>query len=125
MIKGVAKVVVDVSDQSRAVRFWTERLGFRVVRDEEYAGRRWVEIAPPNGSVVLVLTKREPDQARHPRRKDLPESKVFFRSDDVVYTYQVLAARGVRFPVSPVKDQSGWWAVFEDDEGVRYGLGEW
>jgi hypothetical protein len=36
-----------------------------------------------------------------------------------------LAARGVRFPTPPTKAHFGWWAMFEDNDGTRYALGQW
>jgi len=31
----------------------------------------------------------------------------------------------VKFPLSPSRQQFGWWALFEDNEGTRYALGQW
>ena len=60
MISGVSKVVVPVDDQERARDFWTTKLGFEVVRDESYGDERWVEVRPPDGSPVLVLSPAAP-----------------------------------------------------------------
>ena len=44
MISSVAKVVVPVDDQDRALEFWTRRAGFSVARDESYGGERSIEV---------------------------------------------------------------------------------
>ena len=31
----------------------------------------------------------------------------------------------MRFPVPPARMHFGWWALFEDDDGTRYALGQW
>jgi hypothetical protein len=31
----------------------------------------------------------------------------------------------VKFPLPPSNEQFGWWALFEDNEGSRYSLGQW
>lgn len=36
MIRGVHKIIVPVTDQARAVRFWTEIIGFTVTTDVPY-----------------------------------------------------------------------------------------
>jgi lactoylglutathione lyase len=87
--------------------------------------QRWVEVAPRDRSVVLVLSRRHPGDPRPAVPDMLPHSPVFFNSDDIQQTYQDLAARGVAFPAAPAKLPFGWWAMFEDHEGTRYALGQW
>lgn len=49
-------VGVPVADQDRALGFYVERLGFRSVRDVPLGpGRRWVEVAPPEGTTTVAL----------------------------------------------------------------------
>jgi lactoylglutathione lyase len=124
MVKGVRQIVVPVADQERARQFWTERLGFKVVTDEAYGGARWLEVAPPDGSPVLVLSPRGADEPLREPRPELPHSPVFFTCDDIERTYRELVDRGVRFAAPPVKMPFGWWSMFEDDEGTRYALGQ-
>jgi lactoylglutathione lyase len=125
MINGVSKVVVPVSDQERARDFWTRKVGFEVVRDESYGDERWVEVRPPGGSPVLVLSPRGSAEPRHEVPDQLPHSPVFFSCPDIEATYERLIERGVRFPVPPAKVHFGWWSLFEDDDGTRYALGQW
>ena len=44
MITGVRKVIVPVGDQQAALRFWTETIGFNLVRDDAYGDERWIEV---------------------------------------------------------------------------------
>jgi lactoylglutathione lyase len=125
MISGVSKVVVPVEDQERARDFWTTKLGFEVVRDESYGDERWVEVRPPDGSPVLVLSPRGAAEPRDEVPDQLPQSPVFFNCPDIEATYLKLRERGVRFPVPPARMHFGWWALFEDDDGTRYALGQW
>jgi len=48
MITAVRKVIVPVAHQEAARRFWSEIIGFRVVRDDAYGGERWIEVKPPD-----------------------------------------------------------------------------
>jgi predicted enzyme related to lactoylglutathione lyase len=125
MITAVSQVIVEVGDQDRAKEFWTEVIGFEVTTDAPYGeGRRWIEVAPPDGSPLLVLSPRPADQVRRDVPDDLPHSPVFFTCDDIEATHAELGQRGVEFTTPPTKMDFGWWAVFEDNEGTRYALGQ-
>ena len=121
----VRKVVVPVDDQQTALEFWTTRMAFEVVRDETYGDERWIEVRPPGQDLLLVLSPRRPDEPRPTVPEQLPHSDVMFDCDDIVATHAELTARGVRFPLAPSRQHFGWWALFEDDEGTRYALGQW
>jgi predicted enzyme related to lactoylglutathione lyase len=123
MINRVSQVAIQVADKERARAFWTEQVGFEVHTDEQYGEERWIEIAPPAGP-LLILDLRPGDEAGKPRRSDLPDSPILFACDDIERTHRELAERGVRFPTPPTVMPFGWWAVFEDDLGTRYGLSQ-
>lgn len=123
MISRVSEVTLTVADQERARAFWTDKVGFQVHTDEPYGEERWIELAPPDGPHV-VLVSRSADEGRQPDRGNLPDSPILFACDDVERTHGELAERGVRFSTPPMRMPFGWWAVFEDDEGTRYGLGQ-
>jgi len=122
MISGVQKVIVPVDDQEKAKEFWTERLGFAVASDDRYDGGRWLEVAPPDGTPLLVLTPRRPDEPRREVDERLPHSDLFFTCADIEATHRELTGRGVRFHTPPTRMPFGWWAMFEDPDGTRYVL---
>ena len=125
MIIGVSQVIVEVEDQALAKDFWTEVIGFDVVTDVPYAeGRRWIELAPPDGGPLLVLSPRPDDEARREVPDDLPHSPVFLTCDDIEATHAELSERGVQFTTPPKTMEFGRWALFEDREGTRYALGQ-
>ena len=120
MIEGVSKVVIEVDDQTRALSFWTERLGFELYQDTPYGEERWVEVRTPDKRLVLVLSPRRDD--RSSVSDTLPTSNVFFYCDDLAETYEVLRSRGVEFPQPPVELSFGWWSMFMDQDGNRFAL---
>jgi predicted enzyme related to lactoylglutathione lyase len=125
MITRVSKVIVPVTDQQAALNFWSGCMGFEVVHDDKYGNERWIEIKPPDQDLLLVLSPRESDEPRRSVPDQLPHSDVFFDCEDINGTYAELSARGVRFPLPPERQHFGWWALFEDNEGTRYALGQW
>jgi catechol 2,3-dioxygenase-like lactoylglutathione lyase family enzyme len=55
-ITEVGTVIVPVSDQDRAIEFYTETLGFEVRGDSPYGdGDRWVEVAPEGAATTIAL----------------------------------------------------------------------
>jgi catechol 2,3-dioxygenase-like lactoylglutathione lyase family enzyme len=124
MIRGVNQVVLYVSDQERAKRFWVDTMGFELVDDAPYGEERWLSVRTPDGAVKLVLSKRRPGWELGPTRAGTPTSPVFFYTDDVEATYRELSAKGVEFPATPSKQFFGWWSMFADPDGTRYALGE-
>lgn len=123
MISRVHKIVVPVGEETAAIEFWTARVGFELTRDESYGqGQRWIEVTPPDRSLVLVLSRRDPNEPRREVPAQLPHSPVFFDCEDIQETCSALASRGVTFAAPPVLMPFGWWAMFEDNEGTRYAL---
>ena len=52
----IQNVIVYVRDQDRSLRFYVDRLGFRLVIDATLpSGERWIAVAPPDGSAILAL----------------------------------------------------------------------
>jgi lactoylglutathione lyase len=124
VIKAVSKVIVPVDDQERAKEFWATRIGFRVTQDETYGDERWIEVAPPVGGPVLVLSPRPAGQPRPEVPDALPHSPIFFTCDDIRETHRELTERAVEFPASPAQMHFGWWAMFTDQDGTRYAVGQ-
>ncbi len=123
MIKSVRSVGIYVGDQDRAKRFFTESIGFDPIQDmpmgEGPGAPRWIEVAPPDRNVVLVLFTTDEQKDRIGTF-----SNVLFNCDDIQQTYQELRAKGVEFTEAPSKQFWGWWAVFKDPDGNTYGLGQ-
>ena len=126
MISGVSKVVLPVDDQERAKEFWTNRMGFELRRDESYGDERWIEVSPPDGSPLLVLSRRTPRRTEAGRA---PTSCRTRRCSSTAptssATYYELSQRGVEFSAPPRRQHFGWWSLFEDPDGTRYALGQW
>jgi lactoylglutathione lyase len=120
VVEGVSKVVIEVEDQERALEFWTDAMGFELVRDSTYGEERWLEVRTPDRGLILVLSLREGGPPSAP--DVLPTSNVFFYCDDLARTYGELHSRGVDFPQPPVEQSFGWWSMFQDQEGNRFAL---
>ena len=86
----VATVVVPVTDQQRALDFYTEVLGMRKVNDFTYpTGEWWLEVSPAEGSSNLCLVLASPE------RPAGVETGIVLSSTSVEADRSALAARGV------------------------------
>ncbi|HDR3903014.1 TPA: VOC family protein, partial [Bacillus cereus] len=56
MIHKVGQIMLYVNNQDEAVNFWTEKVGFHVVAEEDNKqGMRWIEIAPKSGAETSII----------------------------------------------------------------------
>lgn len=118
MIKGIKFASVPVSDQDRALRFYTEKLGFRVMTDAPFNDeQRWIELGIDSAGAKLVLFT--PDEQRD---RVGTQSNVTFWSPNVQATYEELKTRGVEFVVEPEDADWGSYAAFKDSEGNTFVL---
>ncbi len=54
MIRGIKFVNVPVTNQDKAVKFYTEKLGFRVLTDQPFDEKqRWIELGIPGGELYF------------------------------------------------------------------------
>jgi catechol 2,3-dioxygenase-like lactoylglutathione lyase family enzyme len=115
----VTSVLVD--DQEKALRFYTDVLGFVKKRDDPLGEARWLTVVSPQdpeGTELLL----EPDghPAAGPFKRALVEDGIPFTSfavDDVRAEFERLRALGVRFVQEPVEMGAVTTAVFDDTCG--------
>jgi catechol 2,3-dioxygenase-like lactoylglutathione lyase family enzyme len=115
----VTSVLVD--DQDKALRFYTDILGFEKKRDVPMGEFRWLTVVSPqdpNGTELLL----EPDA--HPAARPFKEALVddgipytSFGVDDVKADFERLSGRGVRFTQPPTEMGPVTTAVFDDTCG--------
>ena len=107
-----------VYDQEKALRFYTEVLGFRKKRDIPMGDFRWLTVvseSDPDGTELVL----EPDS--HPAIKPFKAALVAdgipytsFAVDDVEAEYERLVAKNVVFTQKPLDVGTAVMAVFDD-----------
>jgi serine phosphatase RsbU (regulator of sigma subunit)/catechol 2,3-dioxygenase-like lactoylglutathione lyase family enzyme len=115
-------VIVFVRDQERSLRFYVDNLGFRVAVDHTFEdGRRWIEVAPPDGNAHIGLAPVEPGADIELLISQ--ETRVWFITEDVNRKYEEWSAHGVHFRFPPqVPAWGGIHTRFEDPDGNSFGL---
>src|SRR5438874_7159178 len=111
MIRGVKFASIPVTDQDRAIAFYTEKMGFRLVTDQPFtAEQRWIELGIPGADTRLVLFRFRDGVKPGPM-------SVTFWSDDVEATTRELKKNGVTVVMEPKREDWGTSAAFEDLDG--------
>ena len=89
-IAQVGTVMVPVSDQDRAIAFYTDKLGFELRADIPFGkDDRWVEVAPASAATTVALVA--------PREGEAVgiETRIGFATDDADADHASLKAAGV------------------------------
>jgi catechol 2,3-dioxygenase-like lactoylglutathione lyase family enzyme len=117
MIRGIKFACIPVRDQDEALRFYTEKLGFRVMTDQPFGKQRWIELGIPGAESQLVLFTPEGHEDRIGGFQP-----VTFWTDDVFATAKVLKSKGVEFAAEPKKEAWETSSIFKDSEGNQFVL---
>lgn len=116
MIANVKTIAIYVSDQQKALDFYTRRLGFEVRRNESMGpGSNWIELAPKGAQTCIVIYP----QKMMPNWKELKPS-VVFSCEDIRKTCKELSDKGVQITQHPKKMQWGTFAKFSDPDGNEF-----
>ena len=113
--------IVAVDDQQKALRFYTDTLGFRVKHNIPLGEHAWITVVSaeaPEGTELVLEPAGHP--AVVPFRKALVEDGIpytAFAVDDVAAEHERLVAEGVRFVQPPTDLGTVITAVFDDTCG--------
>jgi catechol 2,3-dioxygenase-like lactoylglutathione lyase family enzyme len=114
-------ISIFVDDQDKALRFYTDVLGFRKKQDFPIGGARWITVVSPDGPDDLELVL-EPNG--HPaasayqsalRKDGIPATA--FESTAIHSEVQRLKERGVIFTMEPTVAGTVTLAIFSDTCG--------
>ena len=114
-------VSVMVEDQERALRFYTDVLGFEKVEDLPIGEYRWLTVTSPDGvdGVELVLEPLAFPPAREYQKAlyDAGVPATAFVTSDIHGEFERLRSAGVEFRGEPVDMGSVTGVMFEDTCG--------
>ena len=133
MITKQTHATIYVTDQDRAKAFYTEKLGFEVRDDARMGSFRWLTVAPktqPDMCIVLygIVAGGFMTEENAAMLRKLVEGGAIgggvLECDDIRKEYEALKAKGVEFKGEPKEMPYGIEAVFKDDSGNFWSLGQ-
>ena len=134
MVTRMSHSSIYVLDQDSAYNFYVNILGFKVHTDAAFGeGNRWLTVCPPQQpdleiTLMPIKAGMSLNQEKSDMLRKLVESGTFgfgvFECDDIYATYEELKAKGVVFKKEPKEEFYGIEALFVDDSGNWFSLGQ-
>jgi predicted enzyme related to lactoylglutathione lyase len=114
---------VYVDDQEKALRFYTEVLGFAKKADFRQGPFRWLTVASPEDpdgiELQLALNDKPAAKAYQQALFQQGQPAAMFSSDDVKGDYERIQARGAAFTMAPTEVTGATIAMLNDTCGNR------
>jgi lactoylglutathione lyase len=115
-----------VNDQDRAAEFWTKKIGFQVISEEDgEEDMRWIEIAPTKEAQTSIILHNKEVVARMSPEVNLGSPSLMFFSDNLEQLYQdfkdknVVVGELVTLPFGKVfnfaDEEDNYFAVMENN----------
>lgn len=129
MSQRLSLVALVVDDYDKAIKFYTDVLGFELIDDtyQPEQDKRWVVVRPKGDAVAGFLLARasNADQAAFVGNQAGGRVFLFLETDDFWRDYEAYKARGVIFVRDPTQAPYGTVAVFRDVFGNLWDLIEY
>lgn len=96
MINKVGQIMLYVTNQEEVMRFWTEKIGFVVISEEDNGqGMKWIEIAPSKEAETSIILHNKELIAKMQPELNLNTPSLMFFSDDLDKLYKDLSEKGI------------------------------
>ena len=121
----IAHIALVVADYDEAIRFYTEKLNFKLVEDTVLSEtKRWVMVAPPGSTECCLLLAKAVGEEQQSRVGNQAGGRVFLFlfTDDFWRDHKAMQEKGIIFVREPVEQIYGTVAVFKDLYGNLWDL---
>ena len=124
MPQQISALALLVDDYDRAIAYYTQVLGFRLIEDTPQGpSKRFVRVSPPSGETALLLAKAaNPEQTARIGDQTGGRVFLFLNTDDFWRDYNAYKTRGVDFTEEPRDEPYGTVVVFRDLYGNKWDL---
>jgi catechol 2,3-dioxygenase-like lactoylglutathione lyase family enzyme len=125
MNQRIAHIALVVDDYDNAIKFYTEKLNFRLVEDTALSEtKRWVLVAPTGSDECCLLLAKAANEEQRSRIGNQTGRRVFLflNTDNFKRDYDRLKEQGVTIVREPSIEEYGTVAVFADLYGNLWDL---
>lgn len=124
MIAKINQIMLYVNNQDEALKFWTEKVGFSVISEEDNGqGMRWIEIAPTKNAETSIVLHNKALIAEMQPELNLNTPSLLFFTDNLDGLYKDLSEKQVTVG-DIVKMPSGRVFNFADNEENYFAVKE-
>jgi catechol 2,3-dioxygenase-like lactoylglutathione lyase family enzyme len=114
MLGSIDHIHIFVDDLEKTIKYFTEILGFRIIRETKHMNKTY-ELQAPNGNEIIEFGQANEN---FPAGVD----HIAFNIEDLFGTYDVLKAKGGKFYEEPhyVESSDRWLVTMYDAEDRRW-----
>jgi uncharacterized glyoxalase superfamily protein PhnB len=121
MIDSIGGVVIFVSNQARAIDFYTKKLGFEIKGEYPYKNTKWIEVAPKNSPTTISLMEPNEDMMTDEEIEQAKQEigtmvSLWFYSKNMDNTYKELKEKGVNITEPKKQDWGGIMSQIKDQD---------
>lgn len=123
----ISQITLVVKNQTDALEFYTEKVGFEKKTDfTPPGGDRWVTVGPKRQELEIALFQAGRRDANNWSREWKPGSNppLVMRVDDCRSAFEELKAHGVQFVQEPKEYPWGISATFSDPDGNLFSINQ-
>jgi len=117
MKQHIAHIALVVNDYDEAIKFYTEKLHFKLIEDTILSEtRRWVLVTPKESNECCLLLAKAANEEQKSRIGNQTGGRVFLflYTDDFWRDYNNMQKDGIEFVREPLVETYGTVAVFKD-----------
>ena len=128
VIDEIEGITIMVSDQQRALDFYTQKLGFTKKVDTDVAKFRWIVVGPKDSNTVISLvdpaSMREwsKDSIDNAGKKIGTQTGIWFFTKNIYDTYNELKSKGVEITKPEKQGWGGIMSTVYDQDENSFGL---
>ncbi|MFS0594927.1 VOC family protein [Cytobacillus horneckiae] len=95
MISKVGQIMLYVNNQDEAVNFWTEKIGFSVISEENGEGMRWIEIAPSKDAETSIILHDKETVKKMSPELNLGTPSLMFHTENLDQLHSELSSKNI------------------------------
>ncbi len=125
MNQRIMHIALVVDDYDKAIKFYTEKLHFRLIEDTTLSEtKRWVLVAPPGNNECCLLLAKAATEEQRSRVGNQTGGRVFLflQTDNFKRDFENLKANAITIVREPTVEAYGTVAVFSDLYGNLWDL---
>ncbi|HEX2306615.1 MAG TPA: VOC family protein [Nitrososphaeraceae archaeon] len=127
MINTIGGVVIMVSDQAQAVKFYAEKIGFDIRLNVPFYGGKWIEVAPKDSESTLSIMEpnsqmMSPEELEIAKKNIGRNTGVWFYTSDIHSTYDELKSKSVDVTEPEKQEWGGIMSLVKDLDGNIFTL---
>ncbi|MGG3448520.1 VOC family protein [Domibacillus aminovorans] len=124
MINKVGQIMLYVNNQDESLKFWSEKVGFSIVSEEDNGqGLRWIEIAPTKATETSIILHNKKLIAKMQPELNLNTPSLMFFSENLDSLYKDFSEKNITVG-KIVSVPSGRVFNFADNEGNYFSIME-